>query len=203
MQLGRALTSEEARSGRYGRGQVIRSGNGLYLRPGVEGGSGSDSIIKPDPEDITTSYINSIKELLKKPDQPAITPFEQSGFYSENDIRGAANQEYDPWAAKQTGYTRSTYDENTRQQALQRAASDKSQLENVNAAGGFRSSAYEKDLADNASLRQGQDEQTRQALQRTLEEQKNTIAGQKDAFVQNRRNEAYQRYLQSIGAVTA
>lgn len=155
----------------------------------------------PTPDSITQSFLDQLKPLFAT-DKPAITPFEQSGFYSEADSRGAADSEYDPFYAKERAFTDQTNAFDERQQAMQRATDDKSRLEAVNASGGYRSSAYGTEQADTTSLRTGQDELRRQALLRAGERSQNEQRGQKEQFTLNRRNEGYNRYLQSIGALT-
>jgi hypothetical protein len=134
----------------------------------------------PTADSITQSFIDSIKGLLPKQATP-VTPFDQSGFYNEADAQGAVNAEYDPWAARQKAYQDQLNSEQDRQTA-----------EQVNAAGGLKSSAYQNDMA----LRQ-------EALKRAAEDQANQVKAQKDTSLLARRNEAYQRYLQGIGGATA
>lgn len=132
-----------------------------------------------DPvEDITKEFIGQIGSLIPRR-SVSITPFDQSGFYSEADARALAKQEYEPFYAREKAYSDRVSAENDRQR-----------LEEVNAAGGYRSSAYAQEMA----LR-------REALARAATQMDDEKAQQKHSFVQNRRNEAYQRYLQSIGAL--
>jgi hypothetical protein len=158
--------------------------------------------ITPAPNDPGASYLDAIKGLLARPQQPAITPFDQSGFYNEADTKTLANQEYDPWAAKQKAYQDAINSEQDRRTEQGFQDSQRNTLEQVNAAGGFRSSAYQRDTAQANQNYQNDADLRRQALQRATEDQGNQLRAQKDSFVTSRRGEAYQRYLQSIGALT-
>lgn len=179
MQLGRAITPQQAKDPAYS-GLVVRSGNGLYLKPGAADPAITPGSATPTADSITKAFIDQVTPLFAKPNQPTITPFEKSGYFSEADTKALADQEYDPYYAALRDYT------NT-----QNAAQDKNTLETVNAAGGFNSSAYKNDVA----LRQ-------QQLKRDALSMNDQEAAAKAQFQLNRRNEAYQRYLQGIGAVT-
>lgn len=133
--------------------------------------------VETDP---TTRFIDSIRDLFPKP-AAAVTPFDQSGFYNEADTKRLADQEYDPY------YTRE------REHAGQLAGEeDRQRLEQINASGGLRSSAYDREM-----------QMRREALRRAAEHSSNQQRVDKDQFLLNRRNEAYGRYLQSIGALTS
>jgi len=146
--------------------------------PPVAGGT-NDPAGTTQP-DITQQFIDQLRPLFAQPNQPKIAPFEGSGFYNEGDARSLANSEYDPY------YRRLTEDTNR-----QNTADAYNRDQEMNAAGGFRSSAY---LAEQ--------ERRRLALQRSGEAQTTEQRLAKEQFTQNRRNEAYQRYLQSAGAIT-
>jgi hypothetical protein len=134
------------------------------------------------PEDVTKSFVDQIRDLLKPAGPQAdVTPFDQSGFYKEEDTRALANQEYDPYYQRLAEY-----------QGANTAEGDRQRLEDVNASGGSRSSAYQKEL-----------ELRRLALTRSDEERRNQQRADKEGFVTNRRNDAFRRYQQSLGNVNA
>lgn len=138
----------------------------------------------PEPAaspDITQQFIDQLRPLFTRPNQPEVKPFEGSGFYNEADTRSLADQEYDPF------YQRQREDDERRTKA-----EDYGRLEEVNASGGFRSSAYQQEM-----------ERRKLALQRAAGEQDTQKRLAKEQFAQTRRGEAYQRYLQSVGAVTS
>jgi hypothetical protein len=163
----------------------------------------SDATSTPSaPVDPTQAFLDQIKPLLTRSDQPTITPFDQSGFYNEGDVKALADTEYDPYYAKQRAYQDFQTAEQDKQRQMQEKQSDRDQMEQVNASGGFRSSAYQRDLGEQGTARQSAADLRKKAIQQAYEEQGNTQKAEKAGFVTNRRNEAYQRYLQSIGAVT-
>lgn len=198
---GRQATAKDlANANKYGLGVFKANQRRVFNQPSEKPVSMDPTNTDPTPSDPTQSFLEQLKTMLHPEDKPAVTPFEQSGFYSEADATAAANQEWDPWAQKQQGYGQSQYDEEARQRAIQNMASDKSQLEAVNAAGGLKSSAYQQELANTGQLRSSEDTLRQQDYQKYLEDQKNQLAANKSGFVTNRRNEAYQRYLQGLGA---
>lgn len=183
MQLGRALTPAEAKSGQFKPDQVIRYGNGLYLKPTPPPNLSAPTTTLDNPEtpdSITKSFLDQVKGYLQPgANQPSVTPFDKSGFYSEGDTRSLADQEYNPY-----------YDALKAYQGGQNAETDRQRLEQVNASGGTRSSAY----ATEQDLR-------KQALQQAGTQMSDQEKAAKEGFVQNRRQDAYTRYLQSIGSL--
>lgn len=131
------------------------------------------------PDDLTRGFIDQLRPLFTRETTPEVKPFEESGFYDEADAKRLADLEYDPYYQKQRQDQEGTDQESERQR-----------LEEVNASGGLRSSAYgrEQDLR-------------RTALQRAQQEQDTQKRLAKEQFSQSRRGEAYQRYLRSIGAL--
>jgi hypothetical protein len=152
------------------------------------------------PDDVMKAYLDQIRGLLTTP-RPQVKPFDESGFYNENDVRALADQEYDPYYARLRSDRQFEQDMTEKQRQIQEAGSDRNRLEEVNAAGGYGSSAYQRELADQSTLRSGQAQMRQLAIRRALEEQDNEQRADKEQFRLGRRNEAYQRYLQSVGAL--
>jgi hypothetical protein len=186
------------------RGNLAKDRRSALYRPPTSPTASPDAALSANvPQDPAQTFLDQIKPLLQRPDQPKITPFDQSGFYNEGDTKALADTEYDPFYAKRRALDATSRSEEDRQRGIQEVQGDRNNAEAVNAAGGYRSSAYQRDIGDVTSLRSSQTAQRKMALDRALEEEANQQKADKSGFVTNRRNEAFQRYLQSIGAVAA
>jgi hypothetical protein len=170
---GMAAPSGAARNYYLGKGA---SGEAL-LRSNLAKDRRSSTYIETDP---TKRFINSIRDLLPK-QAASITPFDQSGFYSDEDTKTLAEQEYAPYFAQQRQYA----DRFNREE-------DRQRLEQVAAAGGYRSSAFQNERM----LRQA-------ALERAAAAMSDEERAAKEQFRLNRRNDAFQRYVTATGALTA
>src|SRR5882672_5166605 len=96
--FGRTPTPQDlANAQKYGLGIFGATRNKIVGAPAESTGSttgGTDT----STDSITKTFLDSVKGLLAPADkQPAVTPFDQSGFYSEGDARTLADQEYNPY----------------------------------------------------------------------------------------------------------
>lgn len=192
------LSTLRSNLGKDRRTTFYRTSTDPTASPDATSGDSGDET----PVDPMQAFLDQIKPLLQRPDQPTITPFDQSGFYNEGDTKTLAEQEYEPFYTRRRALDAASRSEEDRRRGIQETQGDRNLGETVNAAGGFRSSAYQRDLGDIGAMRSSQAAQRKIALDRSFEDEENQKRAEKSGFVTNRRNEAFQRYLQSIGAVT-
>jgi hypothetical protein len=186
MILGRALTPQEAQSGKYRRDQVVRYGKGLYLKAGAETPPPAP-IATPSPAEAFASAITSAL-----PAQSDIPSFDASGLYDPNAAQSQYEQYYGPYNQRQVA----SMDEEkrrAREQLLRtiQATRDSAAVGEQTGSGaamkaeglaneGFQQS-YEVPLSD---------------WQTRLQNLKDTQGISRYDFINKLKDEAYQRYLE-------